>query len=773
MTTISASLSSSAYFTPSIFSFQNSSNELAISTSRLASGYRVNRASDDVASFSIATRLQSQISGLKQASLNIAQGSSLLQVAEGGLGQISELLDLLKSTAVQANSGSITAVDRSYLQQQFSGYLQEIDRIANNTSFNDIALLNGVLSGEAKALTQITAATKASATLAFSANPTAAQTLVLNGVSLVAGTDFAVGGSTQITIDNIVTAINNSTNGALSQVTASRSGTNGLVLTAKSGGKQGNQFIVNQATSTTSFTTAGASTNVANVFTLSGGLDNGLNINSTLSTGTIGDALVTTQAQAVALVTLTLTGAVSDGETLRLDDGNGGFRDFTFRTTAASSTEIQIGATTEETLQNIVSKLSQYNATDNYGIRQLSYTINGSSLEIRGARPGNPTDLSGAALDIAETLTNGVLSAASFSNGTNTGVNTSGVNNPDFIGTIQGISATYVSPDNITLSLTVGGSIYTAALSDTTPAGATTLRFSSTSGGFFDVQIAAGGLAVANQSDANTFASRLNTAFSTLSFSNDRPVSSFLATGSFIGGSARLQLNGFSDVRIDSINVTAPSSVDGTIDITINGETYRAIAGLGGKIGAFETVKFTNVADSSKFLTLNNGSTVQDFSSATTAATFQSALRGAFGLGLSGSGVNFQIGAAGTDVVNVVVNDSRIDRLFNGVTPGVSTQAGAAAAQTAIAIAKTSVLTNISRVGALLQRFNFAQDNVTTTTEGITQARSNLIDTDFAAESTAFARATLKVNSAIAVIAQTRNLQSNLLGLLQFGGGRG
>jgi flagellin len=716
--------------------------------------------------------LQSQISGLKQASVNVAQGNSLLQVAQGGLGQIREILDLMNSTAVQANSASLTTTDRIFLQEQFAQYLSEVDRIANNTSFNAITLLNGALSGAAKALTQTTPATKASGTLTFGSNPTAGQTVALNGVSLIANTNFTVGGSTQLTLDSLVLAINNSTNTALSNVVAERTATNVITLTARSGGKLGNQFIINQADSTASFTTSGAATNVTNVFTLSGGADNGLGFSSTRAVGTTSDSLVTAQSQIAASATLTLNGTVSDGELFRIDNGNGGLIDFTFRNTASSATEIQIGATTEETLQNIVAKLSQYNGSDNFGLRQLEFAISGTTLTISSKTPGNPTDLNGAALDIAETLANGTLSTTTLNNGVSTGINVSAINNGDFIGTIQGFSATYNSSDNITVNLTVGSSVYTATLADTTPASDTTLRFSSANGGFFDVRLASGGLAVTNQTSADTYASRLNTAFSTLSFYNNRPVSNFQQTGTFIEASARLQLKDFSDVRIDSISVVAPATTDGRISIVVNGETFSAESGLGGRIGAYETVTFTSALDSNKQLILNNGSIAKDLSNATAASSFQSALRSAFGLGPNGNGVNFQIGTDGDDVVNVVINDVRSNTLFNGVAPSVASQSSAAAAQAAIAIARNAVLSAESALGAQQQRFDFAQRNITNTIEGVTQARSNLADTDIAAESINYAQLSVKINAAVAVIAQARNLQSSLLGALQFGGAR-
>lgn len=772
MTTISASLGSPAFFTPSLFALQNANNQLATSAGRLASGNRILNASDDVASLSIATRLQSQLSGLKQASRNLAQGNSLLQVAQGGLSQISDLLDLMNSVAVQANSSSLTSTDRTYLQQQFQAYQEEIDRIASNTEFNNISLLDGMLSGANKALTQTTAATKASGSLTFTSNLSNTNTVVLNGVTFTAGTDFAVGGSIDATIDNLVTALSASTDVRISQAKYTRSSTGVLTITAKSGGTLGNQFIIDEAASTgaAAFTVSAGSTQVANVFTLTGGLDNGLAFRSVKGTGTIGDSLVTAQVQTSGSVTLTISGTVSDGETLRIDNGNGSYRDFTFRTSASSSTEIQIGSTTEETLQNIVAKLTQYSGTDNYGIRQLEYTVSGSTLIITNKNVGNPTDLSGNVLDIAETMTNGSLSAATITGGTTTGINTSGVNNGDFIGTIAGFSATYNSADNITLSLTVGEHTYTATVSDTTPVAATTVRFSSTSGGFFDVQIAASGAAVTNQTTADTFASRLNSAFAGITFYQDRPVSNFTATGSFIGASSKLQLGDFTDVRFDSITVTAPNSTDATIDITINGEVFRASAGIGGKLGAYETIKFTNVNNSNEFLTLTNGSTAQDFSTSTAAATFQTALRTAYGLGEEGEGVDFQVGVNSDDVVNVVVDDVRFDTLFNGSSPSVATQAGAAAAQTLIDTAKVAVQTAIAAVGAIQTRFDYASRNIDTTIEGITAARSNLTDTDIPSEATEFAQATLRINAGVAVIAQARNLQSSLLGVLQFGG---
>ncbi len=767
MSISSAPLSSGAFFTPSLFAFNNASKALSDSTLKLSSGNRLSHASDDVAAFSIAARMQSQLTTLKQASSNAAQGDSLLQVAEGGLQQILDILDTMDALATQSNSSSIAAADRTYLQAQFASYLDEIDRIASTTSFNNIKLLNGNLSGAAEPTTTTTASTKASATLAFTTNATAGQTVVLNGVTLTEGVDFAAGGTTALTVEALKDALNSSTNTALSKATYTRSG-DSLIITADSGGKLGEKFIVDKATSTTVFTVTGAPTQTTNIYTLDGAVDNGLGVGSTIATGTIGDTLVNTQSQSKGSVTLNLASNALANETINIDDGNGSLLTFTFKATASSSTEITIGATVEETLQNTVEAISQYSDTSNYVTSQLDFRINGDNLIISNKTAGNVADFTGAVPDITETLTGGSLSAATITGGTNTGVNTNGVNNAEFIGSIGGFAATYVGADSLTASITIGSSTYSAAITDTTPTSNSTVRFTSTSGGYFDVQLAANeGATVSNQTTADSYAARLNSAFAGLTFYQNRPVSNFVATGTFVGGSATLQLSDFTENRIDSIAVTAPVSDDASIDITINGEIFRASSGIGGTLGAYETLKFTSLTDANNVLTLNNGSTAQDFSDTAAAANFEEDLRTAFGLDETGTGVTFQVGTDTTDTVNVVVNNSSTDQLFNGSTPSISTQDNAADAQDLIDTARSSVLANLANVGALQARFQSAQAVNQKVTEGLTSAHSLLADTDVAEESTNYATQALKVNSGIAIIAQTRKLQSSLLQILQ------
>ncbi len=110
---------------------------------KLSSGQRINRAGDDAAGLAISENLKAQIRGLKQAGRNAEDGVSLVQVAEGGLGEVSNILIRLRELAVQAASDTIGGTERKFLNVEFDQLTSEIDRIANSTEFNRVPLLNG------------------------------------------------------------------------------------------------------------------------------------------------------------------------------------------------------------------------------------------------------------------------------------------------------------------------------------------------------------------------------------------------------------------------------------------------------------------------------------------------------------------------------------------------------------------------------------------------------------------------------------------------------
>ena len=110
---------------------------------QLSSGQRINRAGDDAAGLAISENLKAQIRGLAQSQRNSEDGVSLVQIAEGGLAEISSILIRLRELAVQAASDTIGPTERKFLNVEFEQLTSEIDRIAASTEFNGVPLLNG------------------------------------------------------------------------------------------------------------------------------------------------------------------------------------------------------------------------------------------------------------------------------------------------------------------------------------------------------------------------------------------------------------------------------------------------------------------------------------------------------------------------------------------------------------------------------------------------------------------------------------------------------
>lgn len=118
---------------------------LAKSLEKLSSGYRINKAADDAAGLAISEKMRAQIRGLQLAQRNAQNGISLIQTAEGALNETHAILQRMRELAVQALNGTNTDDDRAALDKEYQQLIDEIDRIANNTEFNTLKLLNGTL----------------------------------------------------------------------------------------------------------------------------------------------------------------------------------------------------------------------------------------------------------------------------------------------------------------------------------------------------------------------------------------------------------------------------------------------------------------------------------------------------------------------------------------------------------------------------------------------------------------------------------------------------
>ena len=111
---------------------------------RLSSGHRINNAGDDAAGLAISEGMKAQLRGLGQAERNAQDGITVVQIAEGALAEVSNILVRLRELGVQAASDTVGQNERGFMDVEFQQNLAEIDRIAQATEYNGVPLLNGL-----------------------------------------------------------------------------------------------------------------------------------------------------------------------------------------------------------------------------------------------------------------------------------------------------------------------------------------------------------------------------------------------------------------------------------------------------------------------------------------------------------------------------------------------------------------------------------------------------------------------------------------------------
>jgi len=128
---------------------------------KLSSGLRINRAADDAAGLAISEKMRSQIRGLKVADRNALDGISMIQTAEGALGESHNILQRMRELAVQASNGALTPEDRGTIQSEIDQLTLELDRISDATDFNGKSILAGNIDAKSFAVSSIEGMTHA------------------------------------------------------------------------------------------------------------------------------------------------------------------------------------------------------------------------------------------------------------------------------------------------------------------------------------------------------------------------------------------------------------------------------------------------------------------------------------------------------------------------------------------------------------------------------------------------------------------------------------
>ena len=253
-------------------SLNMSQTSLATSLQRLSSGLRINSAKDDAAGLAISERMTSQIKGLTQASRNANDGISLAQTAEGAIVEIGNNLQRIRELSVQSANATNSQTDRDALQSEVTQLVSEIDRVANQTSFNGTKLLDGSFTSKLfqvgadagqtigiNSIVDANAATLGSAQFAAAQTSTAALSTgtataagtfggtVINGITIDT-VDIAVGDTAATVNTNITNAINAKMD--QTGVYASLDSSSKLVLTSVEAGRDFTVTLGTQAVGT-------------------------------------------------------------------------------------------------------------------------------------------------------------------------------------------------------------------------------------------------------------------------------------------------------------------------------------------------------------------------------------------------------------------------------------------------------------------------------------------------------------------------------------------
>ena len=209
--------------------------QMSKSLEKLSSGFRINRAADDAAGLAISEGLRSQIGGLKVAVRNTQDGVSVVQTAEGALTETHSILQRMRDLAVQSSNDSNDTNSRAAINAEATALKDELTRIADKTTFNNVKLLDGNFTGKefqvgyAAGDTITVDIQAAGASAATSTWAAAAATFTQNGVVV---TTAALTASTDA--NNIATQLNNDSNFS-SSFTASVDDNGGLVVQSNTG----------------------------------------------------------------------------------------------------------------------------------------------------------------------------------------------------------------------------------------------------------------------------------------------------------------------------------------------------------------------------------------------------------------------------------------------------------------------------------------------------------------------------------------------------------
>ena len=700
-------------------SMSNVNKSMETAMERLSTGVRINSAKDDAAGLAIALRMTADIRGTAVAIRNANDGISLSQTAEGGLGQINDILQRMRELAVQSSNGTASADNRAASQLEITQLKQEIDTIAGRTNFNGIKLLEG---NAAKLNIQTGVNAGDMMTMSISASRT---------------TDIGIGGRASLT----ATGHSGTATSLAKQLNAGDLLINGVAVGASSdlddalsSGDKSSSAIAKVAAINAVSAASGVTATVGKT-TVSGTAMTGmtpttgtLTINGvvTSSFSTTADAGVS-RSNTVAAINLISgqtgvravdTGDLSKGVQLIADDGRNITLAFTLNHTAAKS---GLGAA---------------------GVNTGSYQLTSTS--------GAPISLTSSS---SGTIANAGVMAGTFQANVST---VTSITRP--------VGATTAAPSTTTTGLLqagtmrINGMAIDAAVTASDTASDTTATSSTKAASSIAIAAAinakTGLTGVTAKAEPNTIVGTAFTATATAKTFRINGVDVALssaqsATRGLIAAEVNKVTGRTGVVATDNGRGLTLTAADGR-NISLALENGTASDAAGTSIG----IPTTSVLSHQNAATAQNA--VTTYSAITLTSDTAFSLEGGSDGNVSVENLGFRTGTIGGS--NNGIKVSNID---------VGTQTGAQLAITALDAAMKTVSMSQAQLGAYQNRLESAIANLTEGSTNMNASRSRVLDTDYAKESTNLAKAQIITQAATAMLAQANQSAQSVLALLK------
>ena len=791
-------------------SMSNVNKSMSSAMERLSTGSRINSARDDAAGLAISLRMTSDIRGFAVAIRNANDGISMTQTAEGGLGQINDMLQRMRELAVQSSNGSASADNRAASQLEVSQLKQEIDNISSRTNFNGIKLLDGtaaklnlqtgVNAGDMMTVQIAAAGTKdlglgarssLTATGSFGAQGVlakniAAGDLTINGIAvgassadddlvsaspletatfaMAAGTGTYIIDGTTIASATYATAAAAATAlaaGTFTNYTAAADGLGNVVFTAKTAG--------NKTDLANTGTLAATSTTIAQ-----GGGDK--------SSSAIAKVAAINRVTAQTGVTATVSATTVSGSVMVAAAGTGtitvnGVKTASFSTT----TDAGVSRANTTAAINLISDQTGVRAIDtgdvNKGVvlvandgRNITTSFQASTstgftavttgIGAAGVTTGGYTlsSSTGAPVVVGST-SNGTVANAGLTAGTYA-ANVSIVSS-----TSRAVAATTVAPSTTTTGLLQAGTMkingiaIDAAITADDTASDVTATSSTKAASAIAIAAAinkkSAQTGVVAKAEPNVIVGTAFTAAarSDMTLSLNGTAIALTTTTSTTRGDLVTEINKFS-------GQTGVVASDNGRGLTLTAADGRNIAmgymGTGAATAGALDLGIPTTAVNSHATTGTAANAITTYSRVTLSSDLTFSLEG----GSDGNGslelLGFKAGTIGGS--NNGVKIASVD---------VSTQAGAQVAITALDAAMKSVSMSQAQLGAFQNRLDAVVSNLTVANLNMNASRSRIQDTDYATESTNLAKAQIISQAATAMLAQANQSGQSVLALLK------